>query len=155
MLKKEMILKTAVCYWSAEDECYAVESPFFPPVIAAERTPAKTFKVYKSMLNSTYEELLKDRVHGFKRGRPTKNGVELHVQVQSDTKQMIDELRKGLGLSQGEFVDLATFYYAKKGEPAYNSTTLSPDATISELLDALQIKAPLPLPKRKLQKAVG
>ena len=140
MLKQETILKSAICYWSEEDECYVVESPLFSPVIAAERTPEKAIKVYKSMLDSTYTELLRDKVHGFKRGRPTKNGVELHVQVQPDTKQMIDELRKDIGLSQGEFIDLVTLYYAKKAESVVKRKSLSLDTTISELLTMLPAK---------------
>jgi len=138
MLKKETILKTAVCYWSNEDECYVVESPFFSPVIAAEKTPEKAFKVYKNMLSSAYEELLKNNVHGFKRGRPAKNGVELHIQVQTDTKQLVDELRQDLGLSQGEFIDLATFYFAKKAQSLPAKSHVSAETTISDLLKMIQ-----------------
>ena len=139
-LKKETILKTAICYWSDEDDCYIVESPLFSPVIAGEETPEKAIKLYKNMLNTAYMELLKDNVHGFKRGRPTKNGVELHVQVQPDTKQLIDELRKDIGLSQGEFIDLVTFYYAKKADATTVKTNLSLETTISELLTMLPAK---------------
>jgi predicted RNase H-like HicB family nuclease len=155
MLSKEIILRTAVCYWSADDQCYVVESPFFPAVIAAEKTPEKTVKVYKNMLNSAYKALLEDNVHGFKRGRPAKHGVELHIQVQPDTKKLIDELRKEIGISQGEFIDLVTFYYAKKAQPTPMKAELSLETTISELIDALQTKQTFASPKRKLQRVAG
>jgi predicted RNase H-like HicB family nuclease len=145
MLSKETIFRTAICYWSADDQCYVVESPFFPAVIAAEKTSEKTFKLYKSMLNKAYEELLRDNVHGFKRGRPAKHGVEVHIQVQPNTKKIIDGLRKEIGLSQGEFIDLVAFYYARKAQPMPMKTELSLETTISELLDVLQIKQTFPL----------
>jgi predicted RNase H-like HicB family nuclease len=153
MLSEDAIFKTAVCYWSTDDECYVVESPFFPAVIAAEKTPEKTLKVYKQMLNSAYEALLADKVHGFKRGRPAKNGVELHIQVQADTKNLIDELRKEIGLSQGEFIDLITFHYAKKAQPTPMQAELSLETTINELIDAVKTKQTFPSRNRKLKRA--
>lgn len=107
------------------------------------------------MLDSAYQELLNDRVHGFKRGRPAKHGVELHVQIQPDTKHLIDKLRKEIGISQGEFIDLICFYYAKKAEPLPIKTNLSLETTISELFEAMQTQKSLVLPKHKLQKAIG
>lgn len=62
------------------------------------------------------------------------------MQVQPDTKQMIDELRKDIGISQGEFIDLVTLYFAKKAESMVVKTKLSPETTISELLAMLPAK---------------
>jgi predicted RNase H-like HicB family nuclease len=152
MLRKEIILNTAVSYWSAEDKCYVVESPLFPPVIAAEKTPEKALQLYKSMLNNAYKELVADNVHGFKRGRPAKHGVELHVQVHPDTKQLIDDLRKEIGISQGEFIDLVTFYYTKKAQPVPFKTDLSLETTISELLNMLPKQKSFALPRQKIDR---
>lgn len=153
MLSKDIIIRTAVCYWSADDRCYIVESPFFPAVIAAEKTPEKALKVYKQMLTTAYEALLADKVHGFKRGRPAKHGAELHIQVKVDTKQLIDALRKEIGISQGEFIDLVTFYYAKKAQPTSARTALTLETTISELIDALPTKQDFGSRKQKFQRA--
>ena len=155
MLRKEVILKTAVCYWSADDACYVVESPLFPPVIAVEETPEEALRLYKSMLDSAYEELLRENVHGFKRGRPAKHGIELHVQVQSDTKQLIDELRKEIGISQGEFIDLVTFHFAKNAKLPPVRIDLTLETTISELFDVLQAQRSTSSNKQKLRKAAS
>lgn len=149
MLRKETILKTAVCYFSPADECYVVESPLFQPVIAAEKTPEKAVMLYKSMLNGAYEALLKDRVHGFKRGRPAKHGTELHIQVKSETKLLIEDLRREIGISQGEFVDLMVFYYAKNIQPAMTmQTSLTLETTIGDLIVELKQAGTEPQPAR-------
>jgi predicted RNase H-like HicB family nuclease len=140
MLKKKTILETAVCYWSPGADCYVVESPLLPAVIAAEETAEAAFNLYESMLENAWQSILKDKVHGFKRGKPPKNGAELNALVQPDTKQMIDHLRDKLGISQGEFIDLVTFHYAKKCEPTPASTALTTNTTIGELFAALKPK---------------
>jgi DNA-binding transcriptional regulator YiaG len=140
MLKKKTILETAVCYWSSGADCYVVESPLLSAVIAAEETPESAFSLYESMLENAWQSILKDKVHGFKKGKSCKSGAELNTLVQPDTKQTIEQLREKLGISQGEFIDLVTFHYAKKCEPAPMSTTLTTNTTIGELFAALKPK---------------
>jgi len=143
MLKKKTILKTAVCYFSDIDDCYVVESPLLPAVIAAEETAEAAGSMYESMLENVWPSLPHDKVHGFKRAKPAKpSGDELHIFVQPDTRQMIDQLRDELGISQGEFIDLVTFYYAKKGEPMSMDTNFTAETTIGELFAALQLNKP-------------
>lgn len=155
MIKKEVILKTAICYWNTEDRCYVAESPFFPPVIAAEESPEKALRLYKNLLNPAYEQLVNDKVHGYRRGRPAKHGVELHIQVQTDTKKLIEELREELGISQGQFIDLVTFYFAKKARPEMLGTNLTLETTISELLDAMELQKSAVDTKHKARRAAS
>jgi hypothetical protein len=116
MIKRKAIYDTAVCYWDEESECFCVESPLFDRVLGAAATETEAWKMFARMLEDMYEELAADRVAGYKRGRPAKGGVDLHVQVKPETKELIDKLRGEHGISQGEQVDVAVFslYWAKE-----------------------------------------
>ncbi len=92
MIRKEAIRKTAVTYWSKDDECFVVESPLFDRVAGVGDTKDEAFKVFVELLDDAYEELEKDNVLGYKRGRPAKGGVNLHCQVRPSTKDTITEL---------------------------------------------------------------
>ena len=117
MIRKEAIRKTAVTYWSKDDDCFVVESPLFDRVAGVGDTKDEAFKVFVELLDDAYEELEKDNVLGYKRGRPAKGGVNLHCQVRPSTKDTITELAAKFGdISQGEMIDFLLFYFQRKTE---------------------------------------
>ncbi len=117
MIRKEAIRKTAVTYWSKDDDCFVVESPLFDRVAGVGDTKDEAFKVFVELLDDAYEELEKDNVLGYKRGRPAKGGVNLHCQVRPSTKDTITELAaKFDDISQGEMIDFLLFYFQRKTE---------------------------------------
>lgn len=122
MIKKDAIRKTAVSFWSEEDNSFVVESSRFTNIAGAGETRAEAYKVFEEMLDDTYEELEKDNVLGYKRGRPAKGGVDLHCQLQPDARDEITKLGKALGgLSQGETVEYLLHYFQCKSREKYSN----------------------------------
>jgi len=112
MIKKESIKKTAICYWSNEDEAYVVESPLFPRTAGIGHTTEAAQKHFEDILDGIYNQLTDNKVRGYnKRGRPTKGGIQFHTQVRPKTKTYLAKLSKQLDISLGEVLDyLCTFY---------------------------------------------
>lgn len=112
MIKKAAIQKTSINYWSDEDECFVVVSPLFERVAGVGETREEAAQCFRDLLDDAYEHLENDNVAGYKRGRPSKNGVDLHCQVKHETRETVTNLSKKLGgISQGETVDFLLQYY--------------------------------------------
>jgi predicted RNase H-like HicB family nuclease len=110
MIKKSTIRKTAVCWWSDEDESYLVMSPLFDRLAADGETKQAALKMYDEMLEEAYEDLLHSKVAGYDaKGRPAKNGINVHMAIKADSKETLSSLATELGVSQGEIVDWALF----------------------------------------------
>ena len=110
MIKKSTIRKTAVCWWSDEDESYLVMSPLFDRLAADGETKQAALKMYDEMLEEAYEDLLHNKVAGYDaKGRPAKNGINVHMAIKPDSKATLSSLAIELGVSQGENVDWALF----------------------------------------------
>lgn len=105
-MNREAISKTAVCYWSDEDDCYVVSSMIFHVCAGIGDTPEEAWTLFKYFLNETYIDYKEGRLAGYdKAGRPSKGGLGIHVRVQPTTKEDIDKLAKKFGISQGEVID--------------------------------------------------
>jgi predicted RNase H-like HicB family nuclease len=88
MIKKSTIRKTAVCWWSDEDESYLVMSPLFDRLAADGETKQAALKMYDEMLEEAYEDLLHSKVAGYdSKGRPAKNGINVHMAIKPDSKE--------------------------------------------------------------------
>jgi len=132
MIKRSVIKNTAHCWWSADDECYLVESPLFAVAIGTGETVLAAWLDYDSVLDQFYEELTHGTVGGYdSKGRPAKGGVNLHCQVQPETKQALNKLAAEIGCSQGELVDWMTFVLTHQNKPNYRKTS----STIETLLE--------------------
>lgn len=122
MIKKDAIRKTAVSYWSAEDNAFIVASPLFNNIAGVGETRDEAISVFEDMLDASYEYLKNDNAVGYKRGRPAKGGVDLHCQLQPDARDEITKLGKALGgLSQGETVEYLLHYFQCKSRERYSN----------------------------------
>lgn len=106
-MNRDLILKTAVCYWSNDDECYVAESPLCEAVIGDGDSEEEAMNSFTDHLNEQYIAHLEKKLD--RRGRPAKNRVTLHVQVLPKTKAQVDKLSKLMEASQGEIIDWAMF----------------------------------------------
>jgi len=129
MLSKDTILKTAVCYWSEEDECFVVESPLFPRTAGTGDNAQTAWKQFHELLSLAYEHLKDNNVAGYNKvGRPSKGGIELHIAVRPTTKELIGKISHELDISQGEVIDFLLFFFEvrkngnidKSAEPSSN-----------------------------------
>jgi predicted RNase H-like HicB family nuclease len=112
MLSKDTILKTAVCYWSEEDESFVVESPLFPRTAGTGGSAQKAWNQFRELLSLAYEHLKKNNVAGYNKvGRPAKGGIELHVAVRPATRKLIGKIAHELDISQGEVIDFLLFFH--------------------------------------------
>ena len=164
MIKKESIKKTAICYWSNEDNAYIIESPLFPRTAGVGHTREAAQKHFEDMLDGIYSQLIKNKVIGYnKRGRPAKGGIQFHTQVRPKTKIYLAKLSKQLDISLGEVLDyLCTFHNVAdqqkilSQESKISKTSIYPElvGTLSNLLSIMRQEekaAPLLLREAKAQ----
>ncbi len=111
-MNKQAITKTAVCYWSADDDCYVVKSPLTDRVVGIGNTQGQAWELFIRHLDSVYTAYLEGRLSGYeKRGRPRKGLVAFNVSVQPITKERIVQLALDFCSSQGDVVDFLTFFH--------------------------------------------
>ncbi len=116
-MNKEAIRKTAICYWSEEDEAYVIVSPLFESIAGVGTTKTASMKVFNDLLDDAYEAYLEGRVPGYdKAWRPTKGYIALNIDVKPDTKQFIKSLTDNFKCSQGEIIDFLVCAYQKQTE---------------------------------------
>jgi predicted RNase H-like HicB family nuclease len=115
MIAKGSIEKTAVCFWSTDDDCFVVQSPLFSRVIGIGPTAKEAKANFLQVLERAYEHLKSGKVRGYtKSGRPSEGGVYTHCIIRPETKDGLEAHAKLLGLSQGQMIDYAFFFYEKK-----------------------------------------
>lgn len=107
-MNRDLIVKTAICYWSDEDESFIVESPLCEPVAGDGDTVEEAWNSFHYHLNEHYIAHLEKRLS--KRGRPTKNRVAVHMKILPETRDALVNLAAQLGGSQGEIVDWLVFH---------------------------------------------
>jgi hypothetical protein len=139
MIKKDAIRKTAVSYWNEEYGSFVVGSSLFSSTIGAAETRAEACQIFEELLDEAYEELEKDNVVGYKRGRPAKGGVDLHCQVQQSARDEITKLAKKLGgISQGETVEFLLHYYQCKSKENYSNQPPQHDQDMDSRLENVE-----------------
>lgn len=105
-MNREAIEKTAVCYWSNEDDCYIVDSLIFQRCAGTGNTPEEAWRQFKEFLNEMYIAYKEGKLSGYsKPGRPPKGAMGIHIRVQPSSKDRIDALAESYGISQGEVID--------------------------------------------------
>jgi hypothetical protein len=115
------IKNTAICRYSTEDGgVYIVESPLLGIGAGVAPTESEAWEIFDDLSEAMYMEYLQGHtVARYRRGRPPKGAVHVHVQIQPTTKTEIGALSKKLHISQGEAIDyLLAFYKAKSSEPS-------------------------------------
>lgn len=139
MIKIDSIRKTAVSYWSEEDNAFVVESSLFDSILGVGETRVEAFKVFEEMLDETYGELQNDNAVGYKRGRPSKGRLDLHCQVQESARDEITKLAKKLGgISQGETVEFLLHYYQCKSKENYSNQSPQHDQDLDSRLENVE-----------------
>ena len=139
MIQKDSIRKTAVSFWSDEDNSFVVESSLFDNIIGVGETRGEAFKVFEEMLDDAYVEFQNDKVVGYKRGRPSKGRVNLHCQVQDLAREEIIKLAKKLGgISQGEAVEFLLLYYQCKSREAASNQSPQHEQDLDSRLENVE-----------------
>lgn len=115
-MKKETIRKTAITYWSNEDDSYVTRSPLFDRVAGVGETKDEARSVFEEVLDTAFEELEKDNVVGYKKGRPAKGYVNIHCQVPEEVKDKLNRLGEKLGISQGEVITYLMGFLEYRGQ---------------------------------------
>lgn len=111
-MNKKAITKTAVCYWSEEDDCYVVKSALSDRIIGIGNTQGEAWEVFLRHLDTVYMAYLEGQLAAHeKRGRPSKGLVALNISVKPHTKENIVHLSEDFEASQGEVVDYLFFYH--------------------------------------------
>lgn len=112
-MKIDAIRKTAVCRFDAKEKVYVVESPMLDIIAGVAETEEESWAIFVDLLQAAYIEYLEGRMVGsYKRGRPAKGGIHLHVQVKPETREQLSVLAKEFGISQGEVIDFLSFAYS-------------------------------------------
>ena len=143
-MNKEAIRKTAICYWSDEDDSYVVESPLFETIAGVGKTEKASRKIFEHLLDDAYEAYLEGRVAGYEKpGRPAKGRLSLNIDVKPNTKEFIKKLADNIQCSQGEIIDFLAWTYQKQQESqAFSYTNISHDndqwLSVCEKLDELK-----------------
>lgn len=117
-MNRDLILKTAVTYWSDEDECFVVESPFCERIAGIGDTEAEAITSFKNLVNALYADYKDGKLAPLPRkkkgpGRPAKGGEVIHAQIKATTKKQLAELATGLHCSYGEAIDYVIFLASK------------------------------------------
>ncbi len=122
-MKKETIQKTAICFWDSDSECYVVRSPLFKRVMGAGETPEEAWKIFKEILEDTYEAYKAQRLAEYNGpGRPRKNKVRINTEISPDIKVALETMATDIGISQGEAIEYCiTFYKAFGVDPQWMS----------------------------------
>jgi predicted RNase H-like HicB family nuclease len=140
MIKKSTILKTAVCWWSEEDEAYIVQSPLFLSCLVDGETEEEARATYSDALEQMYESLVHNKVAGHdSKGRPAKNGVKTFVELRQQSKIDLAWFAQDLGISQGEVIDWALFCLSHNSKnPGLNPGKLKPAGTLVKRVEDIE-----------------
>ncbi len=107
-MKKETILKTAVCRFQEDEGVFVVQSPLFDRVIGAETSEEQAWNIYHELLDEMWEAHLEGKLADHaKPGRPAKGIVNINVQVTPEIRATLRKNAKALAVSQGDFVAFA------------------------------------------------
>lgn len=115
-MKKETIRKTAITYWSGEDDCYVTRSPLFDRIAGVGETRDEARNVFEELLDTAFSELEKDNVLGYRKGRPAKGYVNIHCQVPEEVRDELNLLGEKFGISQGEVITYLMGFHEYKGQ---------------------------------------
>ncbi len=135
-LRLGSIKKTAVSYWSDEDECYVMESPLFSRCVAVGDSPYEAKSKFNEMLTSTYPHIQNENVSGYNKvGRPAKGNIEIHASVRPTTRSELKALCDDLDISVGEVIDFLLFYHSvkSKSESTLDAVPKEDQRTIKEI----------------------
>jgi hypothetical protein len=110
-MKWKSIVKTAVCSWSDEDECFVVKSSLFPRIIGTDESARGAWTMFRSMLDDAFDDIGQDRVAGYKKGRPARGGVNVHLQCRAETRDALAGLAAEFEVSQGDVLDFLMHFY--------------------------------------------
>jgi len=122
-MKKETIEKTAVCYWSKQDDSFVVCSPLFDNIAGTGETAQEAMEMFQDMLDDWYPSIAEGKVTGYdKAGRPMKGGIALNCLVRPENKKELGRLAKRLGISHGAVVDYLLFFYQVNKDAPFQQT---------------------------------
>lgn len=130
-MNKKVVQKTALSYWSDEDECFITTSPLFEAVIGAGDTEKESKREFDDLLSDAYEAYLEGRLNYERVGRPAKHRIALNTDVMQQTKESIKIMAQELDCSQGEVIDYLYFFYNHKKSYSQAKVSAVSDSDIS------------------------
>ncbi len=145
-MNRAAILKTAVCYWSDDDDCYVVESPLFDRTAGVGNSMEEARAHFIEMIDASLADIGSHGLHQTS-GRPAKGILSINVQVKPATRDAIKLFQRELKLSsQGEVIDFLAFYYQRMaGQRPHTDTAKQdhsvPPGLVSELKNAVYVVA--------------
>lgn len=100
------IKQAAVCRWSADDDCFVIDSPKCSQLIACGETEAEAWEVYDAMLADAYSDYTKGLFSPQRRmGRPAQHRKRVTVTLADATLKRLGEIEANKGYTRGEAID--------------------------------------------------
>jgi DNA polymerase/3'-5' exonuclease PolX len=114
-MNREAIKKTVIERFDGKDQVWVVQSPLLPICHGIDEDIEAARKIFDDLLNAMYIQYLEGNAVGdYRRGRPSKGLVDIHVQVKPQVREALKRLAAEKEISQGETVHylLACWEYA-------------------------------------------
>jgi hypothetical protein len=106
MMDRLSILQTAIGKWDEESGCFIVQSPLCDKVIGAAPDPGEAVKLFIEILDDTITLEKEGKLaNPAKRGRPKRNKVQMHIEIEPEVKNMLSMLADKMNISQGDVVE--------------------------------------------------
>jgi hypothetical protein len=126
-LNSTLIKKTAVCYWSKNDDSYIARSPLFDMTIGMGDTPEEALAKFSASVDVLDEDFKQDKLVGY--GSHASPKQALNVEVRRGTVTVLNLIAERFGCTMDEAVDYLAGYMLMAGLPE------SPDGAIRRPLD--------------------
>lgn len=120
------IEKTAICYWSQDDDCYLVSSTVFIPITAEGETQEEAWENFRYYVEDTLNSYINGN-HILSPETPeTIIGESLKTMLEADiglpTKDKLNELAAHFSCSVGDIIDYLVGYHQVAIVPDKNTT---------------------------------
>lgn len=109
-MNKETIEKTAVCYWSKDDDCYVAHSLTFHGCAGTGETLEKAEQLFKELLNKMYIDYQECKLAGYVEPSNAAEDGGIRMQLKQTTKDRIDKLAEQFGITREQVVDYLVNY---------------------------------------------
>jgi len=114
-MNTKTIERTAICYWSSDNDCYLVSSTLFIPTTAEGDSPEEAWDNFRHYVADTYEAYINGEHIMSPESEEPNVGESMRTYLETDidlsTKAQLDELSERFECSIGEVIDyLAGFH---------------------------------------------
>lgn len=108
-MRRDLIEKTALSFWSDRDCCYIVSSPLYSEAIGTGDSQEEAWHEFKERLDDFLKNV-EEGIHAYydSNGNPPKEPLQIDVRIH--TSHQIELLSKTYGCTKGEVVDFLVGY---------------------------------------------